>query len=148
MKSYHLVGHWFYIKGGGIPGVFVVSTYLFLAVTYELMFWLKNLRTRGIQFANTRCWLIYSNWKTTHTRLLVKSSIIVRLIGMWMSTLCGDENSYKLFSLYKQQMYYNWINLKPCLSLPMAHLRWSFTMKNWATMSRQDQLAILGWLTW
>ena len=31
------------------------QTYVFFAETYELMFWLKNLRTRGIQFANTRC---------------------------------------------------------------------------------------------
>ena len=39
----------------------MLSAYLFLAVIYETIFWLKNFKTRGIQLANTRCWLINSN---------------------------------------------------------------------------------------
>lgn len=35
--------------------------YLFLALIYDMMFWLKNLRMRGMQLANTRCWDTYSN---------------------------------------------------------------------------------------
>lgn len=39
--------------------------YLFLAVMYDMMFWLKNFRMRGMQLANTRCWAMYSNYNTS-----------------------------------------------------------------------------------
>lgn len=35
--------------------------YLFLAVMYDMMFWLKNFRMSGMQLAKTRCWAMYSN---------------------------------------------------------------------------------------
>ena len=36
-------------------------TYVFFAEMKAEMFWFKNLRIKGIQLANTRCWLINSN---------------------------------------------------------------------------------------
>ena len=36
-------------------------TYVFFAEMKAEMFWFKNFRIKGIQLANTRCWLINSN---------------------------------------------------------------------------------------
>ena len=38
-----------------------VITYVFLAAMNAEMFWFRNFRIRGMQLANTRCWLMNSN---------------------------------------------------------------------------------------
>lgn len=44
------------------------------------MFWLKNLSTRGIQLANTRCWLINSNCQNTKNNLYLFREIVVKYV--------------------------------------------------------------------
>ena len=35
---------------------------VFLVVTNGTIPWLRNFKISGIQFANTKCWPVYSNW--------------------------------------------------------------------------------------